>query len=88
MKLSEKALGIKPSSTLSITEKAGILRSEGKNVISLSLIHIFSLGMTSTGEYCDFEFTREEDTEEIVRKLNSVMNDGIEAVSYTHLYGT
>ena len=37
MKLSEKALGIKPSSTLSITEKAGILRSEGKNVISFSI---------------------------------------------------
>ena len=37
MKLSEKALGIKPSSTLSITEKAVILRSEGKNVISFSI---------------------------------------------------
>ena len=37
MKLSEKALGIKPSSTLAITEKAGILRSEGKNVISFSI---------------------------------------------------
>ena len=37
MKLSEKALGIKPSSTLSITEKAGILRNEGKKVISFSV---------------------------------------------------
>ena len=36
MKLSEKALSIKPSSTLSITEKAGILRKEGKDVISFS----------------------------------------------------
>ena len=37
MKLSEKALGIKPSSTLSITEKAGVLRGEGKDVISFSV---------------------------------------------------
>lgn len=37
MILSEKALGIKPSSTLSITEKAGVLRKEGKNVISFSV---------------------------------------------------
>ena len=37
MKLSEKALGIKPSSTLSITEKAGVLRGEGKHVISFSV---------------------------------------------------
>ena len=37
MKLSEKALGIKPSSTLSITEKAGVLRKEGKDVISFSV---------------------------------------------------
>ena len=37
MKLSEKALSIKPSSTLSITEKAGILRKEGKDVISFSV---------------------------------------------------
>lgn len=37
MILSEKALGIKPSSTLSITEKAGLLRKEGKNVISFSV---------------------------------------------------
>ena len=37
MNLSEKALGIKPSSTLSITEKAGLLRKEGKNVISFSI---------------------------------------------------
>ena len=38
MKLSEKALGIKPSSTLSITEKAGVLRGEGKDVISFSVV--------------------------------------------------
>ena len=37
MNLSEKALGIKPSSTLSITEKAGVLRKEGKDVISFSV---------------------------------------------------
>lgn len=37
MILSEKALGIKPSSTLSITEKAGVLRKEGKDVISFSV---------------------------------------------------
>ncbi|GFI61702.1 aspartate aminotransferase [Clostridiales bacterium] len=37
MKLSERALGIKPSSTLSITEKAGVLRKEGKDVISFSV---------------------------------------------------
>jgi len=37
MILSEKALGIKPSSTLSITERAGVLRKEGKNVISFSV---------------------------------------------------
>ena len=37
MELSKIALGIKPSSTLSITEKAGILRKEGKNVISFSV---------------------------------------------------
>ncbi len=37
MNLSEKALSIKPSSTLSITEKAGILRKEGKDVISFSV---------------------------------------------------
>ncbi|MEA4971942.1 Aspartate aminotransferase [bioreactor metagenome] len=37
MKLSEKALCIKPSSTLSITEKAGVLRKEGKNIISFSV---------------------------------------------------
>lgn len=47
-----------------------------------------SLGMTSTGEYCDFEFTREEDTEEIVKKLNSVMNDGIEVKRATRLSQT
>ena len=38
MKLSEKALGIKPSSTLSITEKAGVLRGEGQDVISFSVV--------------------------------------------------
>ncbi len=37
MNLSEKTLGIKPSSTLSITEKAGVLRKEGKDVISFSV---------------------------------------------------
>lgn len=37
MNLSEKALGIKPSSTLSITERAGVLRKEGKDVISFSI---------------------------------------------------
>ncbi len=37
MYLSEKALGIKPSSTLSITERAGVLRKEGKDVISFSV---------------------------------------------------
>lgn len=37
MRLSEKALCIKPSSTLSITEKAGVLRKEGKDIISFSV---------------------------------------------------
>lgn len=36
-----------------------------------------SLGMTSTGEYCDFEFERAMDPEEIVERLNSVMNEGV-----------
>ncbi len=44
-----------------------------------------SLGMTSTAEYCDMEFDREENTAVIVEKLRSVMNDGIEIISATRL---
>lgn len=47
-----------------------------------------SLGMTSTGEYCDFEFTREEEPDKIVKKLNSVMNDGIKVIRATRLSQT
>ena len=36
-----------------------------------------SLGMTSTGEYCDFEFEKAMDTDEIVDRLNAVMNEGV-----------
>lgn len=37
MELSKKALGIKPSSTISITAKAAELRAEGKDVLSFSI---------------------------------------------------
>lgn len=47
-----------------------------------------SLGMTSTAEYCDMEFDREEDTNEIVRRLRAVMNDGIEIISAARLSQT
>lgn len=44
-----------------------------------------SLGMTSSGEYCDFEFEKAVDTQEIVDRLNAVMNEGVTVHRATRL---
>lgn len=47
----------------------------------MSFANPLSLGMTSIGEYCDVEFIREENPEEIKNRLNDIMNDGIEVLN-------
>lgn len=54
----------------------------------MSFANPLSLGMTSIGEYCDVEFVREENENEIMKKLNDVMNDGIEVLNVTRMAQT
>lgn len=44
-----------------------------------------SLGMTSIGEYCDFEFETPVEPREIAERLGTVMNDGVEIISAARL---
>ena len=63
-----------------------IAYSQGFNPHQLmSFGNPLSLGMTSSGEYCDLEFFKEMDPGEIVGRMNSVMNDGIEILRAARL---
>lgn len=60
--------------------------SQGFNPHQLmSFANPLSLGMTSIGEYCDVEFTKAEDEKEMIKKLNDIMNDGIEVINVTRM---
>lgn len=54
----------------------------------MSFANPLSLGMTSIGEYLDVEFVDFEEEQQIVKKLNAIMNDGIEIVNATRMAQT
>ena len=43
------------------------------------------VGITSKGEYVDIEVLDTENSKKMVDRLNAVMSEGFETVSYTHL---